>query len=58
LLKTSSIEDVVADRTVNLEITGHDIPEDVRLTYITENVGQVLRVPPLLGSNLQPSNKY
>jgi predicted permease len=56
LLKASSIEDVVGTQNTNAEITGHDVPEDVSLSYVTENIGNFLRVPPLLGRNLQPSD--
>lgn len=56
LLKSNSIEDAVGDNDIASEITGHDVPESVTLTYITENVGSFLRVPPLLGRNLQPSD--
>lgn len=56
LLKADSIEDVVGDTDAQSELTGQDIPESVELTYITENVGNSLRVPPLLGRNLQPSD--
>lgn len=56
LRQASCIEDVLADDDVNSEITGQDIPEDVTLTYITENVNRFLRVPALLGRNIQPSD--
>jgi len=56
LLKADCLEDAVGDSDVDSEITGHDIPEDVTLTYITENVDSFLRVPALLGRNIQPSD--
>ena len=56
LLKAGSIEDAVGDSDITSEITGNDIPEQVTLTYITENVGSFLRVPALLGRNIQPSD--
>lgn len=56
LLKASSIEDAVGSQNTNAEITGHDVPEDVSLSYVTENIGNFLRVPPLLGRNLQSSD--
>jgi predicted permease len=56
LLKANSVEDVLADDDTTSEITGHDIPEEVTLTYITENAGSFLRVPALLGRNIQPSD--
>jgi predicted permease len=56
LLKAGCVEDALGDDTIGSEITGHDIPEDVSLTYITENVDSFLRVPALLGRNIQPSD--
>ena len=56
LLKASSIEDAVGTDDTRSEITGHDIPEDVTLTYVTENIGRFLRVPALLGRNIQLSD--
>jgi predicted permease len=56
LLKAGCVEDALGDDTIRSEITGHDIPEDVSLTYITENVDRFLRVPALLGRNIQPSD--
>jgi predicted permease len=56
LLKASSIESLVGTRSVRSEITGHEIPEDVSLNYVTENISDFLRVPALLGRNLQLSD--
>lgn len=56
LLQAGSIEDVVGSSNVNSEITGRDLPEDVTLTYITENVDAFLRVPAMLGRNIQRSD--
>jgi predicted permease len=56
LLKAGCVEDAVGDDDTTSEITGHDIPEEVTLTYITENVSSFLRVPALLGRNIQPSD--
>jgi predicted permease len=56
LLKASCVEDALGDDNTTSEITGHDIPEDVTLTYITENVDSFLRVPALLGRNIHPSD--
>jgi predicted permease len=56
LLKTKSVEDALGDYDATSEITGQDIPEEVTLTYITENAGSFLRVPALLGRNIQPSD--
>ena len=56
LLKSNSVEDVLGDDSITSEITGGDIPEEVTLTYITENAGSFLRVPALFGRNIQPSD--
>lgn len=56
LKQASCVEDILADNDINSEITGQDTPEDVTVTYITENVNSFLRVPALLGRNLQPSD--
>jgi predicted permease len=56
LLQAGSIEDVVGSTNVNSEITGRELPEDVTLTYITENVDAFLRVPAMLGRNIQRSD--
>jgi len=56
LLKADSVEDAVGDVDVTSEITGHDVPEEVTVTYITENVDRSLRVPALLGRNIQLSD--
>ncbi len=56
LLKANSMEDALGDDSRTSEITGHDIPEEVTLTYITENASSFLRVPALLGRNIQPSD--
>jgi predicted permease len=56
LLKTDCIEDVLGDDDRPSAITGGDMPEAVTLTYITENAGSFLRVPALLGRNIQMSD--
>jgi predicted permease len=56
LLKANCLEDALGDDNTTSEITGHDIPQNVTLTYITENVSSFLRVPALLGRNIQPSD--
>lgn len=55
-LKAKAIEDAVGSQNVSGEITGHDLPEDVDVTYVTENIGTYTRVTPVLGRNLQPSD--
>jgi predicted permease len=56
LLKADCVEGALGDDDTTSEITGGDIPEEVTLTYITENAGSFLRVPALLGRNIQPSD--
>jgi putative ABC transport system permease protein len=54
LLKVNSMEDALGDDSRTSEITGRDVPEEVTLTYITENASSFLRVPAVLGRNIQP----
>jgi predicted permease len=56
LLKARSLEDAVGSQNMSGEITGHDLPEDVSVTYVTENIGNFVQVTPVLGRNLQPSD--
>ncbi len=56
LLKSHSIEDAVGTQNTLSELTGHDIPESVTLTYVTENIGTFLRGARLLGRNIQLSD--
>jgi hypothetical protein len=56
LLKADCVEDALGDDNTTSEITGNGIPEDVTLTYITENASSFLRVPALLGRDIQPSD--
>ncbi len=56
LLKANSMEDAVGTDDTLSELTGHEIPENVTLSYVTENVGNFLRVPALLGRNIQLSD--
>jgi predicted permease len=56
LLKADCVEDALGDDDTLSEITGLNIPESVTLTYITENASSFLRVPALLGRNIQPSD--
>lgn len=56
LLKANSIDSVEGSNDVSSEITGGDIPEDITLAYETENIGDFLRVPALLGRNIQLSD--
>ncbi|HEX5234213.1 MAG TPA: ABC transporter permease [Silvibacterium sp.] len=56
LAKTNSVQDAVGTDDTLSELTGHDIPENVTLSYVTENIGNFLRVPALLGRNIQLSD--
>ncbi|HTV07352.1 MAG TPA: ABC transporter permease, partial [Acidobacteriaceae bacterium] len=54
--KAKTIEDAVGTDNKTSEITGNNVPEDVTLSYVTENIGNFLGVRPLLGRNIQPSD--
>ncbi|MGH9588673.1 MAG: ADOP family duplicated permease [Acidobacteriaceae bacterium] len=56
LLHANSIESASAIYGANAEITGHDLPENVDVNYVTENIGSFTGIPALLGRNLQPSD--
>ena len=56
LLKAKCMEDALGDDSRTSEITGRGIPEEVTLTYVTENASSFLSVPALLGRNIQPSD--
>jgi len=50
------VEDAFMTNTGNLTLTGHDLPEDVAVSYMTSNSFEFLGVPPLLGRGLLPSD--
>lgn len=56
LLQAKSIESASGILTRDSETTGHDLPEDVFVNYVTENIGSFTGVPALLGRNLQLSD--
>ena len=50
------VEDSFMTNLGSLTLTGHDLPEDVKASYITANGFQFLGVPPALGRGLLPSD--
>jgi predicted permease len=56
LLQANSITDASGIDTEYAEITGREIPENVSVNYVTENIGQFTGVPALLGRNIQLSD--
>ena len=56
LRQSPAVEDAFMTDQWNLTVTGHDLPEDVRGTYMTSNAFQFLGVPPMLGRGLLPSD--
>lgn len=56
LLQAKSIESASGIMTANGEITGHELPEDVFVNYVTENIGEFTGMPALLGRTLQLSD--
>jgi len=56
LNEARSIAAVSGIQTSDAEITGHELPEDVFVNYVTVNIGTFTGVPALLGRNLQLSD--
>ena len=54
--KAQSMESLLGFWNVNAELTGEDLPEDVAVTYLTENADTFFGVPALLGRGIQPSD--
>jgi putative ABC transport system permease protein len=50
------VERAVAWQSWDLPITGADLPEDVRATFLTSNAAAYFGVPPLFGRGLIPSD--
>jgi predicted permease len=50
------VEDAFMTSRGNLTLTGHDLPEDVAVSYMTSNSFEFLGVPPVLGRGLLPSD--
>lgn len=51
-----SIQSLLGFTAVNMEITGDQLPEDVRAIYLTENASTFFGVPALIGRGIQPSD--
>ena len=51
-----SIESLLGFRNVNMEITGHELPEEVSAIYLTENAGTFFGVRAMLGRGIQPGD--
>jgi predicted permease len=56
LRQARSIADVSGLDTENSETTGNELPEDVFVNYVNENLGNFTGVPPLFGRSLQLSD--
>jgi predicted permease len=54
--RAKCIESLLGFRDVNAEITGGGLPEDVALTYLTENAGEFFDVRPILGRFIEPAD--
>jgi predicted permease len=50
------VDSVLGFNKGGMEITGGALPEDIQVTYLTENAGTFFGVCPLLGRNLEPSD--
>lgn len=51
-----SIQNLLGFTTLSMEITGDQLPEDVRAIYLTENASTFFDVPAMLGRGIQPSD--
>ena len=54
--QTPAFEDVLGMGGDMLELRGQQLPEDVRVTYLTPNDSTFNRVPALIGRGIQPSD--
>src|ERR1700677_3914710 len=52
--QASSIDSVLGFMLGGLTATGDDLPEDVRVAYVTSNASSFFRVPAMLGRGIQP----
>lgn len=52
--KAGSIDSVLGFMLAGLTATGDDLPEDVRVAYVTSNVSSFFGVPAMLGRGIQP----
>ncbi len=52
--RANSIESLLGFSSANAEITGNDLPEDVRAIYLTENADSFFGVHALLGRDIEP----
>jgi predicted permease len=56
LRQAKPVERAVAWQSWDLPMTGTDLPEDVRATFLTSNASAYFGVPPILGRGLIPSD--
>jgi hypothetical protein len=56
LRQARAVESVVAWQSWDLPMTGADLPEDVRATFLTSNASAYFGVPPSLGRGLIPAD--
>jgi predicted permease len=56
LRQASPVEGAIAWQSWDLPMTGADLPEDVRATFLTSNAAAYFGVPPLLGRALIPAD--
>jgi hypothetical protein len=54
--RARAVESVVAWQSWDLPMTGADLPEDVRATFLTSNAAAYFGMPTLLGRGLIPSD--
>jgi predicted permease len=56
LRRAKSIENLLGFTSMNTELTGGNLPEDVATIYLTENADSFFGVPALLGRGIQASD--
>ncbi len=54
--RTNSIESFLGFSSANAEITGNELPEDVRAVYLTENADSFFGMHAELGRNIEPND--
>jgi len=54
---TGPVDSALGFNASHMEITGGGLPEDISCVYLTENAGTFFGVRPLLGRNIEPSDR-
>jgi predicted permease len=54
--KAKAIDSVLGFELAQHQVTGADLPEDIRTAYVTANAASFFGMPPVLGRNILPSD--